>query len=143
MPGAMRRQPRGPYPGASPSQRVCRPASRDLPTLQLQPRPCGLHIVLLTFYGITDPPPRACKDLVESAIDSAKCGEPPRLQVAQGCFDDTHMQELKVWDSFILRIDTLRHEGLASQKVMGFSHLTFMKQNMPQMVENKDQFGLS
>ena len=30
--------------------------------------------------------------------------------------------------SFGLRIDTLCHEGLASQKVMRFSHLTFRKQ---------------
>ena len=43
----------------------------------------------------------------------------------------------------ILRIDTLCHEGLASQKVMRFSHLTFRKQNMPQMVQNKDHFGLN
>jgi hypothetical protein len=33
-----------------------------------------------------------------------------------------------------LRIDTLCHEGLASQKVMRFSRLTFRKQNMPQTV---------
>jgi hypothetical protein len=45
-------------------------------------------------------------------------------------------------NSCILRIDTLCHEGLASQKVMRFSHLTFRKQNMPQTAQNKDQFGL-
>ena len=44
--------------------------------------------------------------------------------------------------SLILRIDTLYHEGLVSQKVVRFSHLTFRKQNMPQTVQNKDQFGL-
>src|SRR5882672_6063106 len=43
---------------------------------------------------------------------------------------------------YILRIDTLCHEGLVSQKVVRFSHLTFRKQNMPQTVQNKDQFGL-
>ena len=42
-----------------------------------------------------------------------------------------------------LRIDTLCHEGLVSQKVVRFSHLTFGKQNMPQTVQNKDQFGLN
>src|SRR4051794_29009486 len=41
-----------------------------------------------------------------------------------------------------LRIDTLCHEGLVSQKVVRFSHLTFRKQNMSQTVQNKDQFGL-
>ena len=34
----------------------------------------------------------------------------------------------------LLRIDTMCHEGLASQKVMRVSHLTFRKQNMPQTV---------
>jgi hypothetical protein len=32
-----------------------------------------------------------------------------------------------------LRIDTLCHESLTSQKVTRFSHLTFRQQNMPQM----------
>jgi len=42
----------------------------------------------------------------------------------------------------ILRIDTLCHESFVSQKVVRLSHLTFRKQNMPQTVQNKDQFGL-
>jgi hypothetical protein len=36
-------------------------------------------------------------------------------RVAQGCFDNTHMQELKVWSSFILRIDTLNRKLLENQ----------------------------
>ena len=44
--------------------------------------------------------------------------------------------------TYKLRIDTLCHESFVSQKVVGFSHLTFRKQNMPQTVQNKDQFGL-
>ena len=46
----------------------------------------------------------------------------------QGAFDQY------VQDNYILRIDALCHEGLASQKVMMFSHLTFRKQNMPQTI---------
>jgi hypothetical protein len=34
---------------------------------------------------------------------------------------------------YVLRIDTLCHESLASQKVTRFFHLTFRQQNMPQM----------
>jgi hypothetical protein len=46
------------------------------------------------------------------------------------------VQEDRAWGAqcFKLRIDTLCHEGLASQKVMRFSHLTFRKQNMPQTI---------
>jgi len=43
---------------------------------------------------------------------------------------------------YSLKIDTLCHEGIVSQKVVRFSHLTFRKQNMPQTIQNKDQFGL-
>ena len=43
----------------------------------------------------------------------------------------------------ILRIDTLCHEGLTSQKVMRFSHLPLGQQNMPHMEQNKVQFGLN
>jgi hypothetical protein len=43
----------------------------------------------------------------------------------------------------LLRIDTLCHEGIVSQKAVRFSHLTFRKQNMPQTIQNKDQFGLN
>jgi hypothetical protein len=43
----------------------------------------------------------------------------------------------------LLRIDTLYHEGLASRKVMRFSHRTFRQQNMPQTAHNKVQFGLN
>jgi len=39
-----------------------------------------------------------------------------------------------MWPPHLLRIDTLCHEGIASQKIMRFSHLTFRKQNMPQTV---------
>jgi hypothetical protein len=53
------------------------------------------------------------------------------------------MPTLKSTTAIILRIDTLCHEGLASQKVMRFPHLTFRKQNMPQTVQNKDHFGLN
>ena len=42
-----------------------------------------------------------------------------------------------------LRIDTLCHESFVSQKVVRLSHLTFRKQNMPQTIQNKDQFGLN
>ncbi len=45
--------------------------------------------------------------------------------------------------AYLLRIDTLCHEGIVSQKVVRFSHLTFRKQNMPQTIQNKDQFGLN
>jgi hypothetical protein len=42
-----------------------------------------------------------------------------------------------------LRIDTLCHEGLVSQKFMRFSRLTSGQQNMSQTAQNKDQFGLN
>ena len=45
--------------------------------------------------------------------------------------------------AYQLRIDALCHEGIALQKVMRFSHLTFRKRNMPQTGQNKDQFGLN
>jgi len=49
---------------------------------------------------------------------------------------------LKIKAPYKLKIDTLCHEGIVSQKVVRFSHLTFRKQNMPQTIQNKDQFGL-
>ena len=55
--------------------------------------------------------------------------------------EQDYLQEKITWKSgpeplypYRLRIDTLCHEGLASQKVMRFSRLTFRKQNMPQTV---------
>jgi hypothetical protein len=50
------------------------PVSR-LPTVEGLP----LHaraLVVLTCYGVADPPPRACEDLVAGAVDRLEGGEP-------------------------------------------------------------------
>ena len=57
-----------------------------------------------------------------------------RKRIEETTEDDLdQIMAVKVKGVFLLRIDTLCHENLASQKVTRFFHLTFRQQNMPQM----------
>src|SRR5262245_44760930 len=68
------------------------------------------------------------------AVSTVSPGSPPPMCI----YRYSVSQELSR-----LRIDTLCHEGIVSQKVVRFSHLTFRKQNMPHTIQNKDQIGLN